>query len=101
LQGSRIDGGTLDPNIPGSTTNIWAKRLQSGNYAVAFINVGAKTVSMTCDDTCVRQTTLYGRSVTIRDLWSKYETTTHNFTSFKVDTVEANGGGAMFLVKPL
>ena len=102
VQGSRIWGGTLsiDQGVQ-QGTNVWCKRLQSGAYALVFINVAASGVAMSCDEPCIRQTTLFGRPVVVRDLWlHKNVVTTSNLTSFKVDNVEANGGSAMFLFTP-
>ena len=62
LQGARVSGGGLvgasgncggGPTAGGSdTTNVWARYLSGGRFALAFVNVGNATARITCDAAC-------------------------------------------------
>jgi alpha-galactosidase len=39
-----------------SSTNVWGRRLADGDWAFAFVNVGANTTSITCDAACLAET---------------------------------------------
>lgn len=35
-----------------SGSNVWAKELSDGSYALVFLNVGNAVANVTCDTTC-------------------------------------------------
>jgi len=48
-QGQRIVGGPLSGK---NATNVWAKRLSDGGFAVAFANTGPVDADIACDPSC-------------------------------------------------
>ena len=61
-QGARVAGGGLvgasgncggGPTAGGTnTTNVWARYLSGGRFALAFLNAGADATTITCDAAC-------------------------------------------------
>jgi len=95
IQGVRICGSNLDVSGTSlnTTTNIWARRLHDGGWAVAFINVGSTTVSVTCDSYCFGELG-YGSSTTVnvRDLWAHQNNgTTTGATGLTIELQPAGG----------
>ena len=85
---------------PGSTTNIWARPLTGGRWALVFLNVGATTVDLACDESCMAKTSLAGKEVMVRDLWTHRDLGKQTVHTLTAKALSPKGGHAMYLLTP-
>jgi alpha-galactosidase len=92
-QGTRILGGNLYIGNDRSLTNMWARRLSSGQgYAAVFLNNSPKPVTMTCGSTCFSKMGFTASdTIQIRDLWSFTNNGTVSDLTYSV-LVPSSGG---------
>jgi len=97
-QGVRLVGGDLHPNATTAinSTNVWARPLQDGSWAVVFINVGPKTQTVTCDKECFGAMGFNSTAATVvaRDLWLHKTVWTSSSLTYSSD-IAGNGGVQM------
>ncbi len=95
-QGVRIAGGNL---TQGATSNVWARPLADGTFAVFFLNAHLLfAATVTCDASCFA--VAGWRSVAVRDVWSHLNL--GNFTgSFSATHLPPRGGSATYIFAPL
>ena len=83
------------------TTNVWARKLSGGRYALVFLNTGSSIATITCDSACIAQTGLSGKSVTVRDLWSHKDLAPiKDLTTLTAADLPAAGGHSFLLLAP-
>ena len=90
------------PSPPPSSTNVWARKLSGGKVAIVFLNVGSTVVpNVTCDGSCIEQTGLAGKAVTVRDLWLHKDIGTEsNLAELTANDLAPKGGHQMLLLTP-
>jgi len=102
VQGNRLSGSDLHGKVFGTKggTNIWGRPLQTGAWAVVFLNNYPYPTSITCDSSCFAQMTLPSL-VSVRDLWAHTNNGTTTTVSYTVSNVPADGGSVMVRFDPL
>lgn len=109
--GKRLVGGNLtlgrtdkSPTSTSSTTNIWAKQLDDGAWAMVFINTGPVAVDIVCDvPTCIAKMGLANVGVTLhlRDIWVRADIGSVPADSgISVKNVSSNAGVVFLRVTP-
>ena len=98
-------GGVKDGSAPGPTpspTNVWARKLSGGKVAIVFLNVGSTVApNLTCNGSCIEQTGLAGKAVTVRDLWLHKDIGTEsNLAELTANDLAPKGGHQMLLLTP-
>ena len=62
---------TVTSNAPPSTSNVWARELDDGSFALVFLNIGPDSANVECDSACFEQIGVYkGVNWAVRDLWT-------------------------------
>lgn len=85
------------PSAATPKTNVWARPLSTGGWAIVFVNAGASAVDMTCDSKCLQTVGVAaGKSISAKDLWSGATSTVDPSVGLVVKGVAANGGSSMF-----
>lgn len=89
-----------------STTNVWGRELEGGDYALLFVNTGPAAADVMCDTACWAAAGLASGKKLIkfaaRDLWKKVSAGTLDPTEpFTVRGLEPGGGVAMFRLRPV
>lgn len=95
--GFRIQGDSLSG---ANVTNVWARPLANGDFALAFLNVGSETTDVTCGPDCFAKIGVQrDQTMSVRDLWAG--TALPDVTNATMHaSLEANGGHLMLRVSP-
>eukprot|EP01065_Artemidia_motanka_P037879 TRINITY_DN46782_c0_g1_i1.p1 TRINITY_DN46782_c0_g1~~TRINITY_DN46782_c0_g1_i1.p1 ORF type:complete len:417 (+),score=88.14 TRINITY_DN46782_c0_g1_i1:63-1253(+) len=97
-QGSRLHGGPL----ASGATNVWARPLSGGRFAMVLINTGAAAADVTCDAACFAQIGVKpGNHVAAKDLWhTGHAVPDITNASFTAVGLAPQGGHMMLLLTP-
>lgn len=95
--GFRIQGGKLSGE---NATNVWARQLANGDFALVFLNVGPEAADVSCGPDCFAKIGVKpGQTLAVRDLWAHKplpdvtDATMHT-------TLEPRGGHLMLRMSP-
>jgi hypothetical protein len=91
----------LDDGVKGKTTatNVWARPLASGSYALVFINAGSEAADVTCGPDCFAAIGVApGDRLAVRDLWAAEDLVDVTEATFTAKALDANGGHLMLKV---
>ncbi|KAH3756477.1 glycoside hydrolase family 27 protein [Pelomyxa schiedti] len=85
----------LSAPVP-ETQNVWGRPLQSGDFAIVFVNTGVTDADITCSDSCWKQTGFDSTTtVYVRDVW-QHGNIGQTAGSITANAVPANGGSVMY-----
>jgi hypothetical protein len=84
-------------NDGASGSNVWAKELSDGSYAVVFLNVGNAIANVTCDTTCFAYIGVTaGNNYNVEDLWDDaHKINLIKTATFTAQNLPASGGHLM------
>jgi len=101
--GKFMSGGGCLTVGSGVRANIWGRPLEDGSWAIAFINAESTALDLTCDINCLSATGWEADQIlSVRDLWAHANLPNTNPTmGLSVKNLAANGGIALFRVKPV